>query len=117
MQKLILHASALIGLVIFLKQAWTYAPLDRALLTSIGTGLAIYLVLFLGTILIRRIAAHTPPHSENDEPDEQSRGSSPSPAQQSEQSEPAASDADSRSESPNPAEQESSTDPVAAPMA
>jgi hypothetical protein len=106
MKKLILHASALAGLLIFLKQAWTYAPLDRALLTGISTGLGIYLVLFLGTILVRHIAAQAPEASgDDDEPAD--ADSAPDTTAEPE-------DASSTSDEPAPAE---TAEPVAAPMA
>lgn len=130
MQKLIIHVSALIGLLIFLNQAWTYAPLDRALMTSIGTGLGIYLVLFLGTILIRRIAAQAPPPEDETSDGESAEAkanakrsastaqsqSSPAPNRSSE---PSASDAASEPDAPSAAssEREAPAGPVAAPTA
>lgn len=53
--------SGLAGLLAFLNQLWTYAPLDRTILVGFGAGLAVYLMLMMGDITINRILAHTPP--------------------------------------------------------
>lgn len=115
MQKLILHASALAGLLIFLKQAWTYAPLDRALLTALSTGLGIYLVLFLGAILVRHIAAQAPAASEDeseetDSSEATSDGEAPSAKETT-------SAPEAPSSSPDEPEAAETAEPVAAPMA
>lgn len=61
MHTLLTHASCLVGLLVFMKQAWSYAPLDRAVLLAVGTGLTVYLMLVFGSALVRRIMAYTPP--------------------------------------------------------
>ena len=53
--------SGLAGLLAFLNQIWSYAPLDRTILIGFGTGLGVYLLLMLGDVTINRILAHTPP--------------------------------------------------------
>ena len=53
--------SGLAGLLAFLNQMWSYAPMDRTILIGFGTGLGVYLLLMLGDITINRILAHTPP--------------------------------------------------------
>lgn len=53
--------SGLAGLLAFLNQLWTYAPLERTILIGFGTGLGVYLLLLLGDVTIHRILAHTPP--------------------------------------------------------
>ncbi len=53
--------SGLAGLLAFLNQLWSYAPLDRSILIGFGTGLGVYLLLMLGDVTINRILAHTPP--------------------------------------------------------
>lgn len=53
--------SGLAGLLAFLNQLWSYAPLDRTILIGFGTGLGVYLLLMLGDVTINRILAHTPP--------------------------------------------------------
>ncbi len=111
MQKLILHASALAGLLIFLKQAWTYAPLDRALLTAISTGLGIYLVLFLGAVLVRHIAAQAPAEPEPTESDTEADSSAASEDNASEPPTESTGTSPSATDEPEPA------DPVAAPVA
>lgn len=63
MHRLFTHASVLVGLLVFLKQAWSYAPLGRSILIASSTGLAIYLLLLIGSVLVQRIIAYTPPES------------------------------------------------------
>lgn len=53
--------SGLAGLLAFLNQLWSYAPLERTILIGFGTGLGVYLLLMLGDVTINRILAHTPP--------------------------------------------------------
>lgn len=53
--------SALVGLLAFLNQLWSYAPLDRAILIGFGTGLGIYLLMILGDLVVNRILAYSPP--------------------------------------------------------
>ncbi len=53
--------SGLAGLLAFLNQIWSYAPLERTIIVGFGTGLGVYLLLMLGDLAINRILAHTPP--------------------------------------------------------
>ena len=53
--------SGLAGLLAFLNQLWSYAPLDRTILVGFATGLGLYFLLMLGDVSIHRILAHTPP--------------------------------------------------------
>lgn len=53
--------SGLAGLLAFLNQLWSYAPLERTILIGFGTGLGVYLVLILGDLTIHRILESTPP--------------------------------------------------------
>lgn len=61
MRALYTQFSGLAGLIAFLNQLWSYAPLERTILIGFGTGLGIYLLLILGDVTINRILAHTPP--------------------------------------------------------
>lgn len=61
MRALYTQFSGLAGLLAFLNQLWTYAPLERTILIGFGTGLGVYLLLILGDVAINRILAHTPP--------------------------------------------------------
>ena len=53
--------SGLAGLLAFLNQLWSYAPLERTILVGFGTGLGVYLLLMVGDMTINKILAHTPP--------------------------------------------------------
>lgn len=53
--------SGLAGLLAFLNQIWSYAPLERAIIVGFGTGLGVYLLLLLGDIAINKILAYRPP--------------------------------------------------------
>lgn len=53
--------SGLAGLLAFLNQLWSYAPLERSVLIGFGTAIGVYLLLMLGDVTINRILAHTPP--------------------------------------------------------
>lgn len=71
MRALYMRLSGLAGLLIFVREAWGYAPLERALFLGIGTGLAAYLVLSVGHMLVQQILAYTPPpESQRGVPDE-----------------------------------------------
>ena len=61
MRALYTQFSGLAGLLAFLNQLWSYAPLDRTILIGFGTGLGVYLLLILGDVTINRILAQTPP--------------------------------------------------------
>ncbi|MEX2400089.1 MAG: hypothetical protein WD423_04905 [Rhodothermales bacterium] len=61
MRALYTQFSGLAGLLAFLNQLWTYAPLERTILIGFGTGLGVYLLLILGDVTINRILAQTPP--------------------------------------------------------
>ena len=64
MRALYMQISGLIGLLIFVREAWSYAPLDRALFLGISIGMVVYLLLFVGHTLVRQILAYTPPESD-----------------------------------------------------
>ena len=53
--------SGLIGLFVFLSHVWRYASLEQAVLTSAASAGAIYLLLLLGDVLVRRILAYQTP--------------------------------------------------------
>ncbi len=61
MRALYTQFSGLAGLIAFLNQLWSYAPLERTILIGFGTGVGIYLLLILGDVTINRILALTPP--------------------------------------------------------
>jgi hypothetical protein len=52
--------SGLAGLLAFLNQIWSLAPLERTILIGFGTGLGVFFLLMLGDLTISRILAHTP---------------------------------------------------------
>jgi|GEM_PF-1925868 len=64
MQSLSVQLSALCGLLLFLQMAWTQAPLERAFIQGVGTGLTVYLMVVVGLALVQRILAYTPPEPE-----------------------------------------------------
>lgn len=47
-----MHVSGLIGLLVLLNQLWRFAPIEHAILRSIGVGLSIYLLLVLGYTIV-----------------------------------------------------------------
>lgn len=53
--------SGLAGVLAFLNQLWSYAPLERTILVGFGTGLVVYLFFLLGDAVISRILMHMPP--------------------------------------------------------
>lgn len=53
--------SGLAGLLAFLNQIWSLAPLERTILIGFGTGLGVYFLLLVSDLTINRILAHTPP--------------------------------------------------------
>jgi hypothetical protein len=55
MQTLYIHISALIGLFAFLNQLVRYAPLDRTILVGVAAGVAVYVVLMFGEMIVKRI--------------------------------------------------------------
>lgn len=61
MRALYTQFSGLAGLLAFLNQLWSYAPLERTILIGFGTGLGVYLLLILGDVAINRILAQRPP--------------------------------------------------------
>ena len=63
MRALFSQFSGLIGILTFVNQMLSSAPVEKALLTGAGAGLAVYVVLLLGDVVIQRIleqAAATP---------------------------------------------------------
>ncbi len=67
MQAVLFQLSSLCGLLVFLNQAWSQAPLDRAIFQGLGTGFTIYLVAILGLTIIQRILAYTPPPEDQEQ--------------------------------------------------
>ncbi len=61
MQALFANVSGLSGLLVFLNQLWHLAPIEQTLITSFGTGLAVYLVLLVSYAGVQRILAYAPP--------------------------------------------------------
>jgi hypothetical protein len=55
MHTVYIHLSALIGVFAFANQLVRYAPLDRTILVGAASGVAVYVVLTLGDVIIRRI--------------------------------------------------------------
>lgn len=53
--------SGLAGLLAFLNQIWSYAPLERSIIVGFGTGLGVYVLLLLGDVAINRILSFRPP--------------------------------------------------------
>lgn len=53
--------SGLAGLLAFLNQIWSFAPLERAIIVGFCTGLGVYVLLLLGDIAINRILSFRPP--------------------------------------------------------
>lgn len=70
MRALFANISGLTGLLVLLNHMWSYASLERTLLSAFGTGVAVYLVLILGYVSVRRILAHAPPADESERDDE-----------------------------------------------
>lgn len=60
MRVLYTQFSGLAGILAFLNQVWSMAPIERTLIIAFGTGLGVYLLLMLGDIAINRILAYTP---------------------------------------------------------
>jgi len=52
--------SGLAGLLAFLNQLWSYAPIERSIIIGFGTALTVYLILLIADLAIKRILAHTP---------------------------------------------------------
>ncbi len=61
MQSLLTYISGLLGVFVLFLQLWQFAPVDRALLTAVLTGLGAFLVLHLGYVAIRWILTLPPP--------------------------------------------------------
>ena len=87
MRALYTQFSGLAGLLAFLNQMWSYAPLERTVLIGFGTGLGVYLLLILGDVTINRILAQTPP-ALADETVGEKAGGEPGEAPASEQDSP-----------------------------
>lgn len=60
MQNLFAQLSGLLGVFVFLKGLWSYAPLDQSIFTAFASAFALYLVLTLGGVTINRILAQKP---------------------------------------------------------
>ena len=58
MRALFSQFSGLIGILTFVNQMLASAPVEKALLTGAGSGLAVYVVLLLGDVVIQRILEH-----------------------------------------------------------
>ena len=55
MRALFSQFSGLIGILTFVNQMLASTPVEKALLTGVGAGLAVYVVLLLGDVVIQRI--------------------------------------------------------------
>lgn len=60
MHSVFTQVSGLAALLILFRELWAQAPLDHALLTSLGAGLGVYLVLVAVQAALRHIIYHTP---------------------------------------------------------
>ncbi len=60
MRVIYIQFSGLAGILAFLNQVWSMAPLERTMLVALGTGLGVYFLLTAGDIAINRILAYTP---------------------------------------------------------
>ncbi len=69
---LISNVSWLFGLVVFLQQIWSPASIEHTLLTAVGSGLAVYLILAVGYAAARGVVLHgpQPDASASSEPDD-----------------------------------------------
>lgn len=118
MHTLFTHASCLVGLLVFMKQAWSYAPLDRAVLLALGTGLTVYLLLVFGSALVRRIMAYDPPGEAQSDPPNREKEAAPASASNNASASASESDAASnvQTENANADQQTRQQQPVASPM-
>ena len=69
MQSLLTYISGLLSVFVLFLQLWQFAPVDRALITAVLTGLGAFLVLHLGYVAIRWILTLAPPRPEAAEAD------------------------------------------------
>lgn len=87
MRALFSQFSGLIGILTFVNQMLSSAPVEKAVLTGAGAGLAVYVVLLLGDVVIQRLleqaaatqlqsSSQQAPPSRNDELSEESAASS-----------------------------------------
>ena len=60
MRSIYTQFSGLAGLLAFLNQLWSYAPIESSVLIGFGTGIVVYLLLIVGDLAIHRILAQTP---------------------------------------------------------
>ena len=67
MRSLTIQISTLIGIAFFLNDLWKNVAIEQTLVTGIGVGLSVYLVLTIGETLIRYILAQRPPADEAEE--------------------------------------------------
>jgi hypothetical protein len=58
MRALFSQFSALVGILTFVNQMLSAAQIEKALLTGVGSGLAVYVVLLLGDVAIQRVVEH-----------------------------------------------------------
>lgn len=105
---LFMHLGVLTGLFVLLSQVWNYAPIDRIVLTSLGGGLGVYLVLTVAFIAIHRILAHaSPPEQTDDRADTETpsdrHSEAPDPSAQDENAPPAETPSEKETEPAVPA--------------
>lgn len=65
MQPLHIHISLFIGLVAFVNQLARFAPLDRTIIVGVGSGLAVYVVLVFGDLIVKKILTKAPQQNED----------------------------------------------------
>lgn len=58
MRALFSQFSALVGILTFVNQMLAAAQIEKALLTGVCSGLAVYVVLLLGDVAIQRVVEH-----------------------------------------------------------
>jgi len=57
MRALIFHGSSVIGLLVLFNLLWNDAEIVRAVVTAFITGLAVYIVLMVGFVMMQRLIA------------------------------------------------------------
>ena len=60
LRALLTNMSGLAAILVFLRQVWAFEPLEQTLLASVGTGLAVYMVLLLTFASLHVLAAEAP---------------------------------------------------------
>lgn len=66
MDSLFAQVSGLAGVLVLLHQLWSYAPIERTVYASVGTAIAMYLVLVVGHTVVRQILSYQPPQLAED---------------------------------------------------